>query len=119
MILDGDCRYLILVKSTLFISFVSRPSIGRMMKKRIFIAAICLAGGFAIANSAFADIEEKKVSGVTDLSPADILHADDPVELQEVPPAGEGGSVPEPTTFGLIALGLAVGGGLLVRHKSE
>lgn len=56
---------------------------------------------------------------VSALSAEDLLISNDPITLklnrEEVPSS----SVPEPTTFGLIAMALAVGGGLIVRRKVD
>ncbi len=90
--------------------------IGCKLKIRLLLTAICLSGVFFFCHPAGAEITSPTVELSSEES-HDLFGLGDPQIPEEhtVPTS----SVPEPTTFGLIAMALAVGGGLIVRRKTD
>jgi hypothetical protein len=86
------------------------------MNARLFLAAFVLVGALTLGNVAWGEIDSTQ-SGILVSDPVKLFQVEETLSLEEekVPSS----SVPEPTTFGLIAMVLAVGGGLMVRRKND
>ena len=88
------------------------------MNRLFLFAAISLSGVLAFSSSAVAEITDED-KGITIVNPADLLEMEEShtvvLEEEDVPST----SVPEPATFGVIAMAMAVGGGLMIRRKTD
>jgi len=83
------------------------------MNKKTLIAAMLVLASTSFAQDGSAqEVQTQDETQVALVTENDILELEDAVSSDDNVAA-----VPEPTAFGLLALGLAVGGGLLVRRK--
>ena len=82
-----------------------------------FSAAIFVLFSFSLCLACPADtVPNSETQASAQISEIDFVESEAAVTLEE---DTESITVPEPATFGLITLGLAVAGGLLVRNRLE
>ena len=87
------------------------------MNFKLFVFAL-LIGLTLFGSLAFADLvtEANRSSDTVEISTVSFTEAVDSTTLDS---SASAVSVPEPAAFGLISIALAVGGGLLVRRKTD
>ncbi|MGI9517394.1 MAG: PEP-CTERM sorting domain-containing protein [Pirellulaceae bacterium] len=84
-----------------------------------FSAAIFFLVCFSFTSFVFADTVADDTDSQVDADQVAKIDFVDGIESGSLEEDAATISVPEPTTFGLITLGLAVAGGLLVRNRND